>query len=597
MEFKKIEITNFGGITNVSTTPKRVNVLIGPNGAGKSTFLKAVKFGLIGDLTRSQLIKDGEDEASVEIDVNSYEIRKTINRTKGTTVYLNGKRTTQKSIVEILQERYGATKESMKFLTSSEVFEKSTGSEFTEFLLDSGIIPLKLNVEKFLDVVRMVETISPQVEQEIRTMFPPMPEDFTIAFIGEKGDEVSALIKAEKKEITRLEGIVSQYATIPAGSIRDPEDIKKDYEAVLAEEAKAESYASIKRKAEATKNKIAELETLYNANPATRPNPANKAAAEKIIDDTTTSIKKTTALKAGFEENNRVLKAQLVRLEGDKCPLSDKLICNQDKSAVKAELQETIDNNDSQITILDMDLEMFEDQNEKAKKVLTDYNNADRAYNQKLNLLQQIDALKNAMPQVPAQVLVSSDIAERKRAFNEELTMANAYQQNLKSKASLEEHKKKMELLQTLERLTSKKGNVKARILKMLLSTLVTSINDMAKDVCPHLTMGLTVGDNGNVLIQCTTHSGTQDYGDLSTGEKLMVQFLVMSQINKLSGFKILIIDNLDKLDGGNFKNLLEFLDSPVVSKYYDHVFIATVDHEDFKNVLSGMPNVNVITV
>lgn len=596
MEFKKIEVTNFGGISHIATTPKRVNVLIGPNGAGKSTFLKAVKFGLIGNQTRSQLIKDGCQSATVEVDLDGYEIKKVVEN-KGTTVYLNGRRTTQKSIVQILEEEYGATKDSMKFLTSSDVFEKSTGSEFTEFLLDSGIIPLKLDINKFLDVVKSEENISPEIENELRALFPTAPEEFDLNLIGDKGDEIALIIKGEKKEIARLESIVSQFAAIAPGTVRDLEDIKKDYEAVLAEEAQAVSYANIVRQAETTRKRIADLEAQYNNNKAIRPNPTQRSAAEKVIADTNDAIKKTISFISGYRKNNEVLQQQLNRLDTNCCPLSDKLICNQDKSEVKKELKDTIESNDAQIVILQMDLEGYEDQYKKAQSVLSEYNEAEKTYQTKLGLVQQIDGLKATLPQIPQAVTASADIGERKRKFNDELTFASSYQNNLKVKAELKKKQEKLAMLQTLERLTSKKGSVKARILKMLLSTLVNSINDMAKDVCPQLTLSLTVNDNGNVLIQCSTPSGTQDYGDLSTGEKLMVQFLVMSQINLLSGFKILIIDNLDKLDTNNFKNLLEFLQQPNVQQYYDHVFVATVNHEDFKNVLSGMTDVNTIEV
>lgn len=596
MEFKKIIVNNFGGISSLETDPTAVNVLIGPNGAGKSSFLKAIKYGLIGNQTRSQLLKDGCAAGNVELQIDDYVITKEITDT-GNTVFLNGKRTTQKSIVEILQDEYGASKDAMKFLTSSEVFEKATGSEFTEFLLQSGIVPLKIDVNKFLDVCREEGPVSPQIEDEIRRMFPSAPEEFDLTIIGDKGDEISGLIKAQKKEITRLEGIVSQIEAIAPGSVRDTEAIKKDYEKVVAEEANINSYRDIVSKAESITDQIKKLEAEYAANTASRPNPTLKPQKELELTRLNENIKKDVGLISSFESNNKILGDQLKRLDESKCPLSDKLICTADKSSVKAELSEQIDSNQIQIDLLKMDLEAAEDNYSKCKTAIAQLDAAEKRYADKLNIQKQINSLKAALPKIPAKITVSGDIGERKRILNEELQFSSKYHQVLKEKENLEEQKKKLELLEKLEVLCSKKGTVKAKILKMLLGTLVSSINDMAAKICPSLSLGLVIDKNGNVLIQCSTPSGTQDYGDLSTGEKLLVQFLVMAQINLLSGFKILILDNLDKLDASNFKRLLEFLLQPAVRKYFDHVFVATVDHEDFKNVLSAMPAVNTIAV
>lgn len=595
MEFKKVEIENFGGISYLETEPKRVNAIIGPNGAGKSTFLKAIKFGLVGNTTRSNLIKDGKSKAVVEVDIDDYEIVKETTK-KSTSVYLNGKRTTQKSIVEILEEEYGATKESMKFLTSSEAFDSFNGSDFTEFLLNSGIVPLTIDVNKFLTVCRTEESISSEIEEEIRKLFPEAPEKFGLDLMGEKNDELQILIKSNKKEAKRLENIVSQTVMT---STRSVDEIKREYDEVVSEEAKAKSYTDIAKKIERTQQQISDLQKAYTANSAVRPNPSDKTKAENEMKNTKESLTKTAGLIASFMSNNTILAKQLDRLETEKCPLSDKLICKQDKSEIKEEIKNTISNNENSITVLEMEKEEKEEQYNDAKKRLDDYNIMEREYMKKLSLKQQIDALTASLPTLPTLSPIDADVSERKRILSEELQIALQQEKNKSCKEELDKLLATLETQEILSRLTSKKGSVKAKILKMLLGTLVSSMNDMAAKLCPSLKIGLEVGDNGNVVITCSTPSGTQNYEDLSTGEKLMVQFLVMSQINLLSGFKILILDNLDKLDSNNFKNLLEFLLQPTVHDYFDHVFVATVNHEDFKETLAdpALKEVNVIEI
>lgn len=597
MNFKNICIENFGGISHLETVPKRVNVIIGPNGHGKTTFLKAIKYGLVGSQTRSELIKDGTDKAEVSLDIDSLVIR-SVNTDKGASVYLNKKKTTRKSIVELLQTEYGGTKEAMQFLTSSEVFEKASSSEFTEFLLNSGFIPLNIDIAMLLRLVKETEVIDESIEEELRGKFPAMPDSFSLDYIQEINDYYSGKIKAEKKEIERLTSIISSVDGIDTTSIREPETIKSEYELCIADEASIKTYEDITAKRNTALANIEKMQEAYKKYTVLKPNPAEKVSAEQIITQMDGEIKKSIKFISTLNANNSMLAKQLSRLSSNCCPLSEKISCTQDKSEVIKEIEMTIAGNNEQIELLEQDKEIYEDQLMKAQKVLESYRNQEKAYTEKINLLKQIDAVKASIPTaITRPELNVSEIAAKKRILSDELATANRIEAANNERVNLALHQKDLEKFTILEKITSKKGNVKGKILKLLLGRLVKSINDMAADVCPQLTLDLNINSNGNVIIQCKTPSGTQDYGDLSTGEKLLVQFLVMTQINQLSGFKLLVMDNLDKLDETNFEKMLDFLSQPSVAEYYDHVFVATVNHTEFEDVLNKFSDINVINV
>jgi DNA repair exonuclease SbcCD ATPase subunit len=597
MNFKNICIENFGGITHLETIPKRVNVIIGPNGHGKTTFLKAVKYGLVGSQTRSELIKDGACAAEVSLDIDAYSIR-SINNSKGASVYLNGKKTTRKSIVELLQAEYGGTKEAMQFLTSSEVFEKASSSEFTEFLLNSGFIPLNIDIETLLRLVKETEVIDESIEEELKGNFPAMPDKFSLDHIQEINDYYSGKIKAEKKEIDRLSSIISSVDGIDTTSIREPKTIKKEYELLIADEAMIKAYEEITAKRSTALEKLKKLQETYDKYTVTKPNPAEKISAEKVIEQMDSEIKKSIKFISTLNANNSMLEKQLSRLSSNCCPLSEKISCTQDKTEVIEEINTTISGNKDQIELLEQDKEIYEDQLKKAQEVLEAYRNQEKAYTEKINLLKQIDVVKTSIPSaVERPDLDASEIERKKSVLEDELALANRIEAANNERANLILHENDFSKYSILERITSKKGNVKGKILKLLLGRLVKSINDMAAEACPQLTLDLNINSNGNVIIQCKTPSGTQDYGDLSTGEKLLVQFLVMTQINQLSGFKLLVMDNLDKLDEANFEKMLDFLSQPAVAEYYDHVFVATVNHTEFEDVLGKFSDINVINV
>jgi hypothetical protein len=344
-------------------------------------------------------------------------------------------------------------------------------------------------------------------------------------------------------------------------------------------------------------SEISRLVDIYNADPSTKPNPADKKTWEKTCAELQAVINKQLSLSAAFTENNRILKAQLANLKTSKCPLSSEIICSQDKTAIINKIQEAIVENTFQIDTIASDLDVYNRELKETQEKIACYLKQEKAYMNKINILNRINDLKKTKPAMTKVSVIKKDFSEIKQILKDEKSSIIKYENAKKAKTEIEKQEKTIKMFSTLERITSKKGNVKAKILKLLLSTLVSSMNTMADQVCPHLHLNLEVGRNGNVAIYCKTPTGYQDYADISTGEKLMVQFLVMSQINQLSGFKILILDNLDKLDSKSFTAFLEFLSQPSVAALYDHIFVATVDHTDFIDALKSYPDVNVVTM
>ena len=60
-----------------------------------------------------------------------------------------------------------------------------------------------------------------------------------------------------------------------------------------------------------------------------------------------------------------------------------------------------------------------------------------------------------------------------------------------------------------------------------------------------------------------------------------------MDVLNKLTGFDILILDNLDSLDTNAFSKMLSLVSSPEFLARYDHIILAGVDHPDLVEEIS----------
>lgn len=600
MEFKHISVKNFRGIASLEADIKPVNVLVGPNGKGKSSFLQAFKIPLVGEQSRGSIIKYGESSADITLTLDSYELKKTYTKGKGSAVYLNGKKTTQKSIVEMLETEYGASKESMKFLTSSEIFEKASGSDFTEFLLTAGLIPLTLDADKFIKVCEEVAPLDPVLESQIRGMLPEAPNTFEFPLINELADKVASKLKTVKGELKGYQAQIALIDAIDSSTVRDYNTVKTEYNNIIAEEAAANERASIERKVAQMQDEINRLAAQITADTSVRPNPTTKIAAQKTVEEQQEQIVKSSKLKASFEQNNKILQEQLVRLDTDRCPLSDLITCTVDKTSLKAQIASQIEDNEAQIIVIDTDLEIAQEQRNAAQATLQKYEDDLTAYQRKLRLVEQHKKLVDNLPALPAGKPYNPvELNEKKLKLEKEMELAQKLASGTKLHTMADQTQSQINLLTAMEEIFSKKGSVQKKILGILSSSLVTAINSMAATVCPHLSVDLGTNELGNIVIQVKNSTGVQDYGDLSTGEKLMIQFLIMAQINQLSGFRVMVLDNLDKLDSQNFEHMLEFLQSPAVAGIVDYVFVATVDHQDFLDVLAKptMSGVNVIRV
>ena len=596
MEFKDISISNFGGIEEMAFSPERVNLIMGPNGSGKTSFLKAMKYLLLGDNSRSQLLNNSALRAEVSAWVNGSKIQKVITPEKNET-FFNGKRSTQKSVVEYLQEECGASKDAMKFVASSEVFEKATGADFTDLLLNSGFLPMTINADTFVKIAKTALPFSKEDEDVLRSMLPSMPDEFGLDLISSINDDIKQQMKYLKKEADRLSAIVSSYAGEPPK--RSIEDVDRDYAKVISEKAVYARSTAERRKTEETKKQIEALKAQLAASKAVKPNPAVKAKLDELYERINNDLLKASNYYEALKENTRLLQTHLDRLQTDKCPLSDKIVCKQDKEPLKAELSEAIKNNSSILETVAEDIASFKEELSEYKEKIAAYQAAEREYLNKISLLKRVEDLEKTLPSsstaATPEPAVSKDYASLEAALKAEKERLVRYNAACAAQKQLNEVTENIRQWSVLNEVTSNKGAVKSAVLETLLSTIVDDLNEMASELCPHIKLGLASTD-GKVCIYCTTPTGTQDLADISTGEKLMVQFLIMSIINKLSGFRLLVLDNIDKLDKKSFEGMLEFLTTSEVADIYDHVFIAGVDHEDFIDVIKHYPSVKLVT-
>ena len=93
--------------------------------------------------------------------------------------------------------------------------------------------------------------------------------------------------------------------------------------------------------------------------------------------------------------------------------------------------------------------------------------------------------------------------------------------------------------------------------------------------------------DKGLRVLASTDRNGYHDFNSLSNGEKVIVELLIMDVLNKLTGFNMLVLDNLDSLDSRAFSKVLSLVSSSGFRERYDHIFLSGVDHADLMDEIT----------
>ena len=132
-------------------------------------------------------------------------------------------------------------------------------------------------------------------------------------------------------------------------------------------------------------------------------------------------------------------------------------------------------------------------------------------------------------------------------------------------------------------KLFSEKG-MKTVILKQVLKPVEDIVNKKAALVDKNYEFRLINDDGFNPEFKI--NNGFIPFSSLSSGEFIIMCYILMSAINQITRCGICVLDNLDKLDKSNTAVLLKL----VKDDAYDNVFLAGVNHSelDKNKELSG---------
>lgn len=557
----KWKLKNFRGHKKSSTSAvEAVNVLQGVNGYGKTSVLSAIKFAFTG-IVPSDAIYAGEEEASVlwelEDEQGTVIERKLTKTERGVQqkVFINGKASTQATCDEFIKSKFGEKAlEAASIAMYPEKIEQLDSKAILQTLLK--IMPAKIKASEILSNTELSEDVLMELEMTL-------PEECTLDGIAELYSEYYDKRKFLKKEISELE-------TLLKNTPEEPELPLREVEEKLAEIAKIESSATFAEKQLKEYNAAIQKNEKTNAEISALEKLLEKPARE--IDDTAFTRKKveiseieelisSTGKTLSVLRNNATqTKKMLQALESNKCPLSEKLICNTDKTALKDELYKSLSQTIEEGTSLADREKLYKQKKSRLEEEYEALKKEKEAYILFKANMEKLEILKNSIVPVPAKPEIETNAI----SCNEKaslLGMKKAYESIslLESKKKLLANKKgELTITETLVEMLSEKGSIR----KSALLIGLTPINKILSDYSDSFREGFHVRFeiNSDVEIICRTATDKPEISitSLSTGEKAIFALFVTDCINKVCGFnELLIVDTLERLDAKNFNDVI----------------------------------------
>lgn len=601
MKLQNVEIKNFKGINSLAFNPKKVNVAIGENGKGKTTLMEALRYAITGKYP-DDCIAIGCNECKISANVNGDDI--IIGRKKGkneeTGVFkLEGKTTSFSSYRASCETRGIARQiDAASFATSNELMSMDVDT-LTDFMLNNT--PVSISFQKLLS---LEPAITEDIEDELANILPQ--ENITLNDITEADVFFTAQRQSIKKSVADAKAKAVYLGEIPDGTETE-EQLQKQYEAnlgtIAAKKAKADTYRNYVKIIESSNQIKLSIKEKGNQAQALKCDKPDSSKLQQVIDNiekTRKNINDYKSILVTLNKDMDLFNKTLESLNSNVCPISEKLVCKTDKTTIKTDLIEAINTNSSQITniqtsIANMDVKISKLEIEK--KSLED---SSKQYERYIECLKNIESLRKSIPNIPEKIEEDTTDVSKLELDNRILKQKIENVKKYKEFKILEQQYlnlcKKRDLYECICKLLDEKGSLRDKILTFALTPFEDYANRRAKELGICFNIKILAEKGVRILYNPKGGQDYISYNNASTGEKLMIVFLILDMINALSDMRLLFLDNLDKLDKDALEKLVSLINTPEVQDSYDHIFMVGVDHEDSVNTLKKLTNAQFIS-
>ena len=229
-----------------------------------------------------------------------------------------------------------------KVMTSSKLLMSMKAGELSEFLVNSGTIPVSIDLTK----LKSLCAVSKEAETELEMVLPEAPAPIGLEDLNEAYAFFFTARTTLKQSLAAEKARAAYTGEMPA---MNAAAIEKRLNEILAQEARVkaqqsqvDAYRAACVKRQKANEEMVKLGQKIKEITAKAPEPGAKEQLEKQMQEVQDRINSRSSTLLVLKKNVETLEKTLKALDTSYCPLSDKLVCKTDKSAVKEEISETV---------------------------------------------------------------------------------------------------------------------------------------------------------------------------------------------------------------------------------------------------------------
>lgn len=589
---KKITINNFRGIEKLSVDTDSPMILTAPNGSGKSSFIDAFRFFVNGKINDDD-IRFGATATSVEVTFDSGKVmNRSRNKGEGECL-IDGKKVDKKVFDEILSKELNCSLETANAVCGTDFLDGLSTKDLSSFLL--GILPITVKAESLDSLIK--ETLGKELlpdEKAFLSTYLNKPV-YTLNDFTEIYKSVYEARKIRKKDLTEIKTKATfDVETLPSES---EDTLKKALEEITIKEASVKDYetriknynTSVESHNKATKRKSEIEEILKEYSDVQKPDQAvyEKAESDKkqFMDAIT---KHTTALTFNQNRLNELI-AAYKSIENPICPLT-KANCTADLSQYKKNIADEGNKGAAMIKEEQAFIKRCQDEVNDRDATIKAYNENNLKWTKKESLLNELNNLVIPPILEKPEEVKAEDISVEKMIINQKLTIYASYKTSQEYAKQAMEMSREVEILEKSVKLFDVKG-IKATLLKKALAPVEAIVNKSASTIRDNFKISL-VGAEGLDVKVYPKGDVPVPISKVSSGEFILVAYLIMGAIHDITGVNILIIDDMDRLDKNNSRAFMSLL---MKDTRFKNIILAGVNHEDFTTAIPD--GVNLITL
>lgn len=597
MKIKNLLVTNFQGLKGThSFDLGKITAFCQSNGSGKTSVRNALIYGLTGVEPAGDIVHAGEDHAEVTITLEDGRTfgRRCYADKRQSIYYLDGKAASLTAINQMLETLFpGINIETGKIATSSEVFNGLTSQQFGEVLLKYLPEQLDKNI--------VLSKFSEATEEEKEALSSILPDgEFGIEMLNSVYDTLVDRRKMIKQKLKETQGILKGFGeltvpAVPAEKIpAELEQLEQAKKSVIEYNAKLNLFMRSKQTVENHQKMLADaklaMQNFRNQYGVLAPHTEEEVAAVNRELATAKQMLSQTSQQLAITKQSGIMIAEAIKnVSQPICPLSKKLVCHTDKTPILSEMEAERNVLRQNYMKLEASLKMAEAKVTEIEGILNKINN-DKALENQLRILtdniNRLSANTPGMPPEPAPINVDLNQVNTKIAeLNAMINTWNILAQKAELENKLTAYNNKLMTYESLCIAFAPKGKVKEAIISFYVQEFSAPCNEKARTIFPNMDIKFVFENGIKVMVDVDGTNQYISFDSLSGGEKACVTFVLLSMLSQLSGYNILIMDELSVLDKEIFEKLIKLIKSN--ENEFDMCMIACVNHSDIVELLN----------